>query len=60
MPITLYLYLLLIILLFITDSIMAAIVRQVMKGWPIPYTVVLIVLGACFGAVSGTFPEVSV
>lgn len=34
-----------------------AIVRQLMKGWPIPYTVVLIVLGLCVGAISGAVPE---
>jgi len=34
----------------------SAIVRQLMKGWPIPYTVVLIVLGLCFGAISGAVP----
>lgn len=35
----------------------SAVVRQIMKGWPIPYTVVLIVLGLCFGAISGAVPE---
>lgn len=45
--------------LFITFMafLFPAIVRQLMKGWPIPYTVVLIVLGLCVGAISGAVPE---
>lgn len=45
--------------LFITFMafLFPAIVRQLMKGWPIPYTVVLIVLGLCAGAISGAVPE---
>ncbi|KAL9955551.1 hypothetical protein ACROYT_G036889 [Oculina patagonica] len=45
------------ILFIFMSCTIGAIVRQLMKGWPIPYTVVLIVLGLCFGAISGALPE---
>ena len=37
-----------------------ALVRQLMKDWSIPYTVVLIVLGISFGAISRQYAEVRV
>ncbi|XP_028411372.1 sodium/hydrogen exchanger 10-like isoform X2 [Dendronephthya gigantea] len=37
-----------------------ALCRQIMKGWPIPYTVVLIFLGLVFGIFSASFEDVQV
>ncbi|XP_067045427.1 sperm-specific sodium:proton exchanger-like [Acropora muricata] len=46
------------ILFIFTACTVGAIVRQVMKGWPIPYTVVLIVVGLAVGALSGSVTAV--
>ncbi|XP_057290115.1 sodium/hydrogen exchanger 10-like [Hydractinia symbiolongicarpus] len=46
------------ILFIFAACILGAIVRQLMKDWSLPYTVVLIIFGVSFGAISRHYPEV--